>query len=84
MGRLGGDAEPGAVAMLFARWEEIAGPGMAEHVRPVRLAKGALVVAADQPAWATKARLSGTHLLDRVGQLSGQRPDRLDVVVRAP
>jgi predicted nucleic acid-binding Zn ribbon protein len=82
MGRIGGGTEPATVAALFARWEDIAGPALAEHVRPVRLAEGVLVVAADQPAWATKTRASAGTLLARVGELTGERPGRLDVVIR--
>jgi predicted nucleic acid-binding Zn ribbon protein len=79
-----GPASAGAMGAVFARWEEIAGPAVARHVRPVRLAGGVLLVAVDEPAWATQVRTLGAHLLARVAEVAGERPDRLDVTVRAP
>lgn len=73
----------GAMGAVFSRWEEIAGPTMARHVRPVRLAGGVLVVAVDEPAWGTQVRALGTELLRRVGEVAGERPQRLRVMVRA-
>jgi predicted nucleic acid-binding Zn ribbon protein len=68
---------------LFSRWGEIVGPGMAEHVQPVRLDGEALVVTVDHPAWATQVRHLGEGLLDRVADEVGvARPGRLEVRVR--
>ncbi|MGO9458446.1 MAG: DciA family protein, partial [Acidimicrobiales bacterium] len=76
MARLGPAGVPPAPAAslsaVFSRWEEIAGPAVARHVRPVTLRGGVLVVAADHPAWATQVRALGTGLLDRVGEVSGR------------
>jgi predicted nucleic acid-binding Zn ribbon protein len=71
------------IGRLFARWHEIVGPGMAEHVQPLRLDKEALVVSVDHPAWATQVRHLGEELLDRVAEEAGvTRPLRLEVRVR--
>jgi predicted nucleic acid-binding Zn ribbon protein len=70
------------VSSVFSRWEEIAGPVLADHVHPVRVDGDALVVAADHPAWATRARADAARILRAVGQLAGTAPTRLDVVVR--
>jgi predicted nucleic acid-binding Zn ribbon protein len=68
---------------LFAHWSEIVGPGMAEHVRPVRLDQESLVVTVDHPAWATQVRRMGDQLLDRVAEETGaQRPARVEVRVQ--
>ena len=68
---------------LFAHWAEIVGPAMAEHVRPVRLDKEALVVTVDHPAWATQVRRMGDLLLDRVAEDTGAaRPGRVEVRVQ--
>lgn len=79
-----GAVSAGAMGAVFARWEEIAGPAVARHVRPVRLAGGVLLVSVDEPAWATQVRTLGARLLARVAEVAGERPDRLDVTVRGP
>lgn len=79
-----GTVSAGAMGAVFSRWEEIAGTAVARHVRPVRLAGGVLVVVVDEPAWATQVRSLGTRLLARVGEVAGERPQRLRVTVRAP
>jgi predicted nucleic acid-binding Zn ribbon protein len=71
------------LARLFAHWPEIVGPGMAEHVQPVRLDHDALLVSVDHPAWATQIRHLGEDLLDRVAERTGMaRPLRVEVRVR--
>ena len=60
------------------------GPALARHVRPLRLSGGVLVVAVDQPAWATQVRALGAGLLTRVGEVGGVVPDRLQVTVKPP
>jgi predicted nucleic acid-binding Zn ribbon protein len=68
---------------VFARWEEIVGPAMAEHVRPYRLDAESLVVSVDHPAWATQVRHRSESLLDRVAEQTGvTRPPRLDITIR--
>jgi predicted nucleic acid-binding Zn ribbon protein len=72
----------GEFGAIFGRWEEIVGPAIAAHVRPIRVTDEALVVAADHPAWATQVRALGTSLLAQVGEAAGRAPGRLEVVVR--
>jgi len=80
--KLGVDDARG-LGRLFAHWEEVVGPAMAEHVRPTRLDREALVVSVDHPAWATQVRLLGEDLLDRVTERTGlTRPHRVEVRVR--
>jgi predicted nucleic acid-binding Zn ribbon protein len=68
---------------VFARWEEIVGPAIAEHVRPYRLDAESLVVSVDHPAWATQVRHLSESLLDRVAEQTGvPRPPRLDIKIR--
>ncbi len=71
------------VGRLFAGWTEIVGEAMAEHVRPVRIDRSALVVTVDHPAWATQVRRLGDTLLDRASAYAGvERPGRLEVRVQ--
>ncbi len=77
-------ASAGVLSAIFARWEEIAGPAMARHVRPIRMSGVTLLVMADRPAWATQVRLIGPGLLARLEQVTGEAPERLEVIVRPP
>jgi predicted nucleic acid-binding Zn ribbon protein len=72
----------GEFGAVFGRWEEIVGPALAAHVRPVRVTDDALVVAADHPAWATQVKALGSTVLAQVGEVAGRAPARLEVVVR--
>lgn len=75
---------PGVLGAVFSRWDEIAGPALARHVRPLRLTPGELVVAVDEPAWATQVRSLAGELLRRVGEVAGETPAQLRVTVRRP
>ena len=72
----------GALAGLFSRWEEVVGAAMARHVRPLTLAGGVLSVGVDQPAWATQVRMLAPTILERVAEVTGEAPARLQVRVR--
>jgi predicted nucleic acid-binding Zn ribbon protein len=73
-------ADGHGVGRLFARWPEIVGPALAEHVQPVRLDEQSLVVRVEHPAWATQVRRLGDVLLDRVAdECAVPRPSRLEV-----
>jgi predicted nucleic acid-binding Zn ribbon protein len=81
--RLGNpDAE--TLSAVFVQWEEIAGASVASHVQPLRLKDGVLVVAADHPAWATQIRALSATVLQRIGEITGAAPTRLEVTVRRP
>lgn len=58
------------------------GAAVARHTRPLRLEGGALVVAVDRPAWATQVRTLAPRILGRIGELTGEHLEHLDVVVR--
>ena len=72
-----------ASSRIFANWEDIVGPAMAEHVRPLRLTPEALVVACDHPAWATQVRRLADTVLDRVAaETNTERPASLEVRIQ--
>ena len=52
--------------MVFEAWEELVGSVMAARSSPVRLVEGELVVAVDDPAWATEMRFFSSELIDRI------------------
>lgn len=81
-------AASGAWRSVFEHWDEVAGPVLARHARPLRIESGTLVVAVDRPPWATQVQALSETILARVAELSvGRRSaapalDRLQVVVR--
>ncbi len=79
-----GSAPPSAAVWgtVFTRWEEIVGPSLARHTRPLRLESAVLVVAVDQPPWATQVRALAPGILDRLRERTGETLEHLEVVVR--
>jgi len=84
LARIGAAPSPHTMELLFTRWEELAGTELAGHLRPMRLQKATLVVGADHPAWATRARMESEAILARVRQLGDTTIERLEVVVKRP
>ncbi len=70
------------VGGLFGRWDEVVGPQIAAHVRPVRLDEGRLVVEVDDPAWATQVTLLSGDLRSRLADSVGVVVAEIDVRVR--
>ena len=66
-----GAPEASALGAVFGRWDDTVGLTLAAHCRPVSLADGILVVAADGPAWATQVRYMSTDLLARLRAVCG-------------
>lgn len=80
--RLGG-ASVDATTGLFARWVELVGEGVARNSRPVSIRGNVLVVAVDDPAWATQLRFLERQLLDRLdAELGAGSVTSIDVRVR--
>lgn len=84
LGRIGASASPDAMALVFARWDEVVGPDLAEHLRPIRLADHVLVIGVDHPTWATRARMESRRILAALRQLGDTSVERIDVVVQRP
>jgi predicted nucleic acid-binding Zn ribbon protein len=51
---------------LFDDWDGMVGGQLAAHARPVRLRGTTLVVAVDDPGWATQVRWMSQELLERL------------------
>ena len=84
LGRLGAPASTATMEAVFGRWEEVVGAELGPHVRPLRVDGQTLVVAADHPAWATRARVESGRILAQVQALGRGPLERLDVVVARP
>lgn len=59
------------LATIFDRWEDIVGPAVATHARPLSLLRGTLVIAVDQPGWATQLTYLDTDLRRRIDDVVG-------------
>ncbi len=78
-----GVASAESLTRLFSGWDDIVGADVAAHTRPVAVKADALVVAVDDPAWATQLRSLETLVLERVqAQLGDGTIRRLTVRVR--
>jgi predicted nucleic acid-binding Zn ribbon protein len=76
-----GSSRP-VLATVFGRWAEVVGTEVAAHARPVAIRHGALVVAVDDPTWASQLRWLGPDLLARLAEAAGEPvADRLEVRV---
>ena len=70
-GRLG--APPvAALKTVFGDWREAVGEAVADHAEPVSLTDGVLVVAVEQPGWATQLKLLAPELIERINSRAGE------------
>lgn len=72
-----------AAASVLARWDELVGPELAGHCRPISLVDGELVLVAESSAWATQLRLLTRTLQARLAAQVGAGVVT-SVVVRGP
>ena len=82
LSRIGASPSPQTMELVFTRWDEVVGPELSAHLRPMRLQNSTLVVGADHPAWATRARMESERILTRVRQLGDTTVERIEVVVQ--
>jgi predicted nucleic acid-binding Zn ribbon protein len=80
-----GAPSAGALGTVFGKWEEVVGTAVAAHARPVALRRGHLVVAVDEPGWATQVRFLSADLLKRLADELGEGlVTTVDVRVEGP
>ena len=66
-----GAPEASGVHLVFDRWAEVVGEGLAARTRPLRIEGNHLVLAVDEPAMATHVRFLQGQLLARLEELLG-------------
>ena len=71
------------IAAIEDHWAELVGEPMASHARAIALRGTTLVLAADQPAWATQLRLHAGSLVARFSELAKEPIETIEVVVKA-
>ena len=60
-----------ALTTLLGSWDELVGPDLAAHAEPVSVARGRLVVAVDDPAWAERLAWCEGQVVARATALVG-------------
>jgi predicted nucleic acid-binding Zn ribbon protein len=71
-----------ALSAVVEHWAAAVGSDIACHARPVAVRGGALVIEADDPAWASQLKWLGNDLLARLAEATGGPvADRVDVRV---
>jgi|FLOH01.1.fsa_nt_gi predicted nucleic acid-binding Zn ribbon protein len=70
-----------AVGGLFGRWNEAVGDQVAQHVKPVKLDGGVLVVEVDDPAWATQVKFLSVMITERLQTVANVAVERIEVRV---
>jgi len=53
-------------------WEQVVGPQIASHARPLRLREGVLEVRVDQPIWMQQLRLMAPEILQKLNRALGE------------
>ena len=61
---------------VFTEWPKVVGETLAAHCRPLSLDGTKLVIAVDEPAWATQVRYLETELLRRLAEVVEGPPVR--------
>lgn len=70
-----------AVGGVFGRWSDAVGAQISEHVRPIKLDAGVLVVEVDDPAWATQVKFLVPTIIERLREVAGVEIERVEVRV---
>ena len=60
-----------ALKAVFGDWRDAVGDAVADHAEPVSLTEGVLVVAVDQPVWATQLKLLAPEVIGRLNDRAG-------------
>ncbi len=61
-----GAPPPALLTAVFAQWEDLVGPAIAAHARPLSVSRRVLLIGADHPGWATQLRYLSADLLQRL------------------
>ncbi len=82
LSRIGASPSTQTMELVFTRWNEVAGAELSSHVRPMRLQNSTLIVGADHPIWATRARMATERVLHQLHELGDRSIERIEVVVQ--
>jgi predicted nucleic acid-binding Zn ribbon protein len=78
-----GSPSAAGLGSVFSHWDDVVGPAVAGHSRPLSLAGGVLVVGVEEPGWHTHLTFLQADLIERVNAVAGPGAvTRLEVRVR--
>lgn len=81
--RMGSESSD-VVAGVFGEWASIVGEQIAAHVTPVMIKDARLVVAVDDPAWATQTKFLESEIAKKVSQATKMTIHGIEVRVKRP
>ncbi|MEA2499212.1 MAG: hypothetical protein QOH26_1617 [Actinomycetota bacterium] len=70
LGQRLGMRDPARTGLVWARWVEIVGPGIAAHCRPSSLRDGVLRLRTDSPTWATEVGYLAEEISRKVNEIA--------------
>jgi predicted nucleic acid-binding Zn ribbon protein len=79
VGKVLGDLGLDGVALahrIGVQWEDIVGPQVAAHCRPLGIRAGVLELQVESPVWAQQLQLRKTELLERLADRFGAEAPR--------
>lgn len=79
--RLGAESTT-AITGVFAEWPKIVGEQVAQHVTPIKLERGRLIVEIDDPSWATQMRFLEPQLVEKLNASTTSTITAIEVRVK--
>ena len=79
--RLGAESTT-AITGVFAEWPKIVGEQVAQHVTPIKLERGRLIVEIDDPSWATQMRFLEPQLVEKLNAATTSTITAIEVRVK--
>lgn len=78
-----GASNASSLTAIFTSWPSLVGESLALHASPKSLHKGVLVIAVEEPAWATQISWLEADMISRIRDMAGpESVERIEVVVR--
>ena len=79
--RLGAESST-AITGVFGEWPKIVGEQVAQHVTPIKLERGRLIVEIDDPSWATQMRFLEPQLIEKLNAATTSTITAIEVRVK--
>ncbi|TSA51951.1 MAG: DUF721 domain-containing protein [Actinobacteria bacterium] len=81
LSRLGAESAA-TITGVFSHWTQIVGEQVAQHVTPIKLERGRLIVEVDDPSWATQMRFLEPQLLEQLNTTTSSTITHIEVLVK--